>query len=131
MGLLATCLALASTLPTFVAGLPGSPQPLTSGTRLSRLSISPNKIPAGAITRGRVEVATAAPKGGASVLLASSRRDVRVPAFVVVAEGKKFADFVIRTSVDSPAGPVRVAALRGRDTRVADLLITRPAPIGS
>jgi hypothetical protein len=67
-------------LPFGQPGLMASPQPLSTGPRLIKLTVSPTKILAGRFSRGRVEISALAPKGGASVLLASSRTDVSLPS---------------------------------------------------
>ena len=91
-----------------------SPSPAPGGSG-GTLSISPQSIQGQGQPQGTVTLATAAPSGGAVVLLASSNTGVaKVPASVTVGAGSRTATFAIDTStVQSPIAVVISASYNG------------------
>lgn len=103
----------------------GSPSggDLLSLAKLTTLTLKPNRTLAGGSVRGTVSLNRPAPAGGATVLLASNRQGVIVPASVVVPKGRMAVTFLVRTLKNTQPGMVRLAALRGRDLKVAYLAV--------
>jgi hypothetical protein len=91
---------------------------------VSALSIGPAQLTGGANALGTVELAWAAPAGGATVELSSSNPAVAsVPATVTVPEGESVATFAVPTSEVAATTGVTLGASFGGVTQVARLTV--------
>jgi hypothetical protein len=105
----------------------GGQADLLSLTRLTTLTLKPDRVIAGGSVRATVTLDRAAPAGGTTILLASNSKRASVPASVVIPGGQRAATFLVRTTKGPGPVVVRIGALRGRDLRVALLRIEGPA----
>jgi hypothetical protein len=71
--------------------------------KVSKLSLSPNSVLAGAASTGTLTMTRPAPIGGAEVFLTSTSAIVSVPASVVIPAGATSATFTATTRADSTA----------------------------
>ena len=101
-----------------------------AGTSPLSVTLAPTTVIGSVTTVGnKVLLRSAAPSGGAKILLSSSDPGrASVPASVTVAAGLKWASFPVTINGDvSVPMPVVISALRGGSTATADLVISPPA----
>jgi len=99
-----------------------------STTTLSSLTLNPTSVTGGASLQGTVTLSSAAPSGGAVVMLASSNGTVAsVPPSVTVAAGATSASFSVTTTPVSVSTTVNISATYAGLTRTAALTVRPPA----
>ena len=102
-----------------------SPAPGNPG---SSLAVNPPTIQGQGQPQATVTLASAAPDGGALVLLTSDNTTVaRVPASVTVAAGSRSATFLVDTSTVQSAATVRITASYAGTSMAATLTVMPPA----
>lgn len=118
------------------AGCTGTPdQPLTQSCTpsttlaVSAVSVNPASVTGGSPATGTVTLTAAAPAGGASVTLSSSRAAATVPASVTVAAGATTATFTVSTTTVSAATTASITATYGGASRTATLTVNAPAAL--
>jgi hypothetical protein len=98
-----------------------------STTTLSSLTLNPTSVTGGASLQGAVTLSSAAPSGGAVVMLASSNGAVAsVPPSVTVAAGATSASFTVTTTPVSVSTTVNISATYAGLTRTAALTVAPP-----
>jgi hypothetical protein len=108
-----------------------SPSPAPGGSGNS-LSVNPTTIQGQGQPQATVTLASAAPSGGALVLLASdSPTVVRVPATVTVPAGSRSTTFLVDTSTVTSSATVRITASYGGTSMSATLTVTPPGLVAS
>jgi hypothetical protein len=111
----------------------GTPSPGGSGTPAppatgSSLTITPSSIQGQGQPQATVTLASAAPDGGALVVMATSNSTVaRVPATVTVAAGSRSTTFLVDTSTVLAATPVTMTASYAGSTMASTLTVLPPA----
>jgi len=97
-------------------------------TTLSSLTLNPTSVTGGVSLQGTVTLSSAAPSGGAVVMLASSNGAVAsVPSSVTVAAGATSASFSVTTTPVSVSTTVNISATYAGLTRTATLTVMPPA----
>src|SRR5215207_10088156 len=95
-----------------------------STTTLSSLTLNPTSVTGGASLQGTVTLSSAAPSGGAVVMLASNNGPVAsVPPSVTVAAGATSASFTVTTTPVSVSTTVNVSATYAGLTKIATLTV--------
>ena len=98
-----------------------------STTTLSSLTLNPTSVTGGASLQGTVTVSSAAPSGGAIVMLTSSNGTVAsVPSSVTVAAGATSASFTVTTTPISVSTTVNISASYAGLTKTATLTVMPP-----
>jgi hypothetical protein len=98
-----------------------------STTTLSSLTLNPTSVTGGASLQGAVTLSSAAPSGGAVVMLASSNGTVAgVPPSVTVAAGATSASFTVTTTPVSVSTTVNISATYAGLTKTATLTVMPP-----
>lgn len=109
-------------------------QPMESRPRLTQLTVDPSQVPFMGQARGRVVLDRPVTGEPVTVRLASSYRyHVRIPASVVIEEGKREAPFGIATSAGTVPIVIEIVATLGDDQRRASLTLdacSRKPPVG-
>lgn len=98
---------------------------VTSGTRVSAVSLSASSVVGGQPVTGTVTLSAAAPAGGANAALTATD-PVTVPASVLVPAGAASATFSIVTKAVSSASSVTIGASYGGGSASAVLAVTQP-----
>ena len=100
-----------------------SPAPAAA---LSALSLNPTSVVGGAASTGTVTLTRAAPTGGVTVALSSSRTSLAlVPASVLVPAGASSANFTVTTFATRKNGSATISASHAGVTRTATLGVKR------
>jgi hypothetical protein len=108
-----------------------SPSPAPGGSGNS-LSVSPQTIQGQGQPQATVTLASAAPSGGALVLLASdSPTVVKVPATVTVPSGSRSTTFLVDTSTVTSPATVRITASYGGTSMSTTVTVTPPGLVAS
>lgn len=89
------------------------------------LSLSPSSVVGGQNSTGTVAIDKAAPAGGTTVNLGSSKPDAVVPATVMVNEGNTQATFTVGTRSVAANVTATISAAASGTTKTASLLIKR------
>jgi hypothetical protein len=93
---------------------------------LSSLSLNPTSVVGGNSSTGTVTLSKAAPTGGTTVALSSSKTTLaNVPASVLVAAGALSANFPVTTLVTRRNASVTIVASYGGVSRSAVLAVKR------
>jgi len=87
-----------------------------SGPPVSSLSCSPSTIAPGSLTTCTVTLTTAAPSGGAVVVLGSSSDYISIPSSVTIAAGALSGTFTAKASSSAPAITATLTARSGGTT---------------
>jgi uncharacterized repeat protein (TIGR01451 family) len=112
---------------TASTGCPVAPVP---ETKLESLALSAPGVTGGEKVTGTVSLTLAAPQGGFTVNLSSNRAEATVPSNVVVAAGKKTADFEIQTVPVAGSVTATIKASAGGIEKTRSLTIGSPRLIG-
>src|SRR5215204_5739859 len=104
-----------------------TPQPGAPAPTLSALSLSPTTVAGGNTAHGTATLTSAAPSGGAVVMVSTSNTSAAtVPASVTVAAGATTASFRVGTSSVTASTAVAITGAYGGTTRSATLTVTPP-----
>ncbi len=116
-----------SSTPTTPAPSPGSGGTPAPGAAGSSLSVTPSSIQGQGQPQATVTLPSAAPGGGALVLLTTSDSTVaRVPATVTVAAGSRSVTFLVDTSTVVAAATVTITASYAGTTMASTLTVMPP-----
>ena len=104
-----------------------TPQPAAPAPTLSALSLSPTTVAGGNTAQGTATLTSAAPSGGAVVMVSTSNTSAAaVPTSVTVAAGATTASFTVGTSSVTASTAVAITGAYGGTTRSATLTVTPP-----
>ena len=104
------------------------PEPPDPVVELSALSVNPSAVVGGNSIQGIVTLTSAAPSGGALVVIDSSSVSAIIPASVTVAAGATTENFIIDTDAVPVSVSATITATHNGEDRTAMLVVNPPPP---